>query len=49
MEKVIYFLNIWNILRRFGIIYVQPFGIVCGLLVYFSGLGMLRARKIWQP
>jgi hypothetical protein len=36
-----YFTAIWHNL--------QPFGIVCGHLVYFSRFGMFGPRKIWQP
>jgi hypothetical protein len=28
---------------------VWPFGVVCGPLVYFSRIGMIGQRKIWQP
>jgi hypothetical protein len=29
--------------------YVWPFGVVCGPLVYFFRFGMFGPRKIWQP
>jgi hypothetical protein len=44
MENVI-----WYDLWPFGVIYVWPFGIVCGHLVYISRFGMFGPRKIWQP
>jgi hypothetical protein len=28
---------------------LQPFGLVCGHLIYFSHFGMFGTRKIWQP
>jgi hypothetical protein len=28
---------------------LQPFGVVCGHLVYFFHFGMFGPRKIWQP
>jgi hypothetical protein len=44
-----YFTAIWNILRPFGRVYIWPFDIVCGHLVYFSHFGMFAPIKIWQP
>jgi hypothetical protein len=49
-----YFMNIWNILRPFGIFTaiwynLWPFGIVCDHLVYFLRFGMFGPIKIWQP
>jgi hypothetical protein len=46
---LVYLMTIWNILWPFGIIYICPFGIVCGHLLYFSQFGMFGPRKIWQP
>jgi hypothetical protein len=41
MENVLYFTAIWYNLWQFGIVY--------GLLVYFTQFGMFGSRKIWQP
>jgi hypothetical protein len=38
---LVYFMTIWSIL--------QPFGIFCGNLVYFSPFWYFGPRKIWQP
>jgi hypothetical protein len=40
-----YFLAIYVVC----ILFVWPFGVVCGPLVYFSRFGMFGPRKIWQP
>jgi hypothetical protein len=46
---LVYFMTIWNILPVAIWYNSWPFGIVCGLLLYFSQFGMLGPRKIWQP
>jgi hypothetical protein len=42
---------IYDLLEYFTTIWynLQPFGIVCGHLVYFSVLGKFCPRKLWQP
>jgi hypothetical protein len=48
MENVVMF---YDNLGYFMVIWhnVWQFGIVCGILVYFSQFGMFGPRKIWQP
>jgi hypothetical protein len=41
MVDVVYFMDIWSILRQFGIVY--------GHLVYFFPFWYFLPRKIWQP
>jgi hypothetical protein len=42
-------MTFWNILRPFGLHNLQPFGVLCGHLVYFFRFGMFGPRKLWQP
>jgi hypothetical protein len=46
---LVFFMDIWPILRPFDIPYLGPFGIFYGKLVYFSPFWYIVPRKIWQP
>jgi hypothetical protein len=46
---LVYLMDIWSILRSFGIFYGYIVYFVVHNLVYFSRFGILYQRKIWQP
>jgi hypothetical protein len=48
IENVVIFNYLWEFFTAIWY-YLQPFGIVCGHLVYIFRFGMFGPRKIWQP